>query len=115
MVFRKGESGNEGGNRGKKVFLDALNAIITQASTGEIPPLPAKSTIAHVMAQRLVKEALAQQKDPKTALAFIQEICDRAYGKPKQAIIGGDEDDEPIRIQTESDEDVIARYNKKEK
>lgn len=96
MVFRPGESGNPSGSRGKKPFLDALNAIITQASDGNVPPLPSGSTVAHVMAQRLVKEALSNSRDPRTALAFIQEICDRAYGKPKQALTGGDEDDRPL-------------------
>lgn len=96
MVFVPGESGNPSGGRGKKIFLDALNTIITQASIGEIPPLPEKSTVAHVLAQRLVTEAMGNTAEPKTALAFIQEICDRAYGKPKQALTGGDDDDKPL-------------------
>lgn len=96
MVFQPGKSGNPSGDNRRKVFVDALHCIITNPSTGEIPPLPKGSTVAHVMAQRLVKEAMGNAKDPKTALAFIQEICDRAYGKPKQALVGGDEDDKPL-------------------
>lgn len=96
MVFKPGESGNPTGGRGKKLFLDALNSLISQPSIGLVPELPENSTVAHVMAQRLITEAVGNAKDPKTALAFIQEICDRAYGKPKQTLIGGDEDDRPL-------------------
>lgn len=111
MPFKPGNNANPTGGSGRKIFVDALHAIITQKSVGEIPPLPAQSTVAHVMAQRLVKEAVGNAKDPKTALAFIQEICDRAYGKPKQAIIGGDEEDSPIKHEISvTDSEIIQRY-----
>lgn len=111
MAFEPGKSGNPEGGRGRKVFVDALHAIITQPSAGEVPPLPAKPTVAHVMAQRLVKEAVGNATNPKTALAFIQEICDRAYGRPKQALVGGDDDDKPIELRMQrhyTDEDLTA-------
>lgn len=96
MPFEAGKAANPTGKNGKKVFVDALHAIITQASIGEIPPLPEKSTVAHVLAQKLVTEALGNPNEPRTALSFIQEICDRAYGKPKQALTGGDDDDKSL-------------------
>lgn len=40
-----------------------------------------------------------------------ERLMDRTTGKPKQALTGGDEDDAPIRLLTNSDADIIARYN----
>lgn len=96
MVFQPGKSGNPDGQRGRKIFIDALNAILTQPSTNNVPELPSDSTVAHVMAQKLVRGALRDDWKPGEALAYIQEICDRAYGKPKQALTGGDDDDKPL-------------------
>lgn len=97
MPFVEGQSGNPSGHNGKKLFVDALHALISTTTEGDtLPSLPRGSTIAHRLAAKLVREALSNPKDPKTALAFIQEICDRAYGRPKQAIIGGDQDDKPL-------------------
>lgn len=97
MVWQAGQSGNPDGQRGKKVFLDALNGMISQkASTPDALALPPDSTVAHLMAQKLVRGALRDDWKPGEALAYLQEICDRAYGKPKQALTGGDDDDKPL-------------------
>lgn len=110
MVFKPGENNNPNGSRGRKLFVDALHTLISNKYDGRVPTLPEGATIAHALANRLVSEGLANSKDPKTALSFIQEICDRAYGKPKQVIVGGDEDDNPVQILTTSDQDLIKRY-----
>jgi hypothetical protein len=44
-------------------------------------------------------------------LAALQELGNRLEGKPAQAIIGGDDDDPPVRIQKV--ERVIVRANSK--
>lgn len=38
------------------------------------------------------------------------KVLDRAYGKPAQAIVGGDENDPPVRVLHEADTDIIQRY-----
>lgn len=97
MVFKAGEAANPTGHNGRKVFIDALNCMISQkADKADALELPPDSTVAHLMAQKLVKGALRDDWKPGEALAYLQEICDRAYGKPKQAITGGDEDDKPL-------------------
>lgn len=98
MTFQKGISGNPEGNRDRKLFVDALHSLISLPWDGKVPELPKDGTkkIAHALAHRLVKEGMENTRDPKMALQFIQEICDRAYGKPKQALTAGDEDDKPL-------------------
>lgn len=96
MPFEKGKVANPNGLAGRKIFVDALHSIITQQSDGGCPPLPQRSTVAHVMAQRLVEGALRTDWKPGEALAYMQEICDRAYGKPKQALTAGDDDDKAL-------------------
>ncbi len=96
MPFEKGESGNPGGQRQKKIFVDALHTLISLPYNDEMPSLPQNATIAYAMAHKLVKGSLRDDWKPHEALAYLQEICDRAYGKPKQALTGGDEDDKPL-------------------
>lgn len=94
--FQKGESGNPGGGRDRKVFVDALHSLISRPWCGKPPELGAGATVAHAMAHRLIKGSFNDGWKPGEALAYLQEICDRAYGKPKQALTGGDEDDKPL-------------------
>ena len=42
--------------------------------------------------------ALMESDDERTVVAACQAILDRGYGKPAQAITGGDEDDKPLTI-----------------
>jgi hypothetical protein len=42
--------------------------------------------------------ALTRSPDEKLAMQACVEIVNRAWGKPAQAIIGGDEDDAPVAI-----------------
>lgn len=44
--------------------------------------------------------ALLESEDEKTRLAAAQVLLDRGYGKPAQALVGGDEDDSPIQLRT---------------
>lgn len=43
--------------------------------------------------------ALLESDDEKVRLAAAQALLDRGYGKPAQAIIGGDEDDAPLKVE----------------
>ncbi len=93
MTFVKGQSGNPDGGRSRKIFIDALNYFIN-ADWGKdgVPALPKDAKVAHAMAQKLVKGALRDDWKPGEALSYLQEICDRAYGKPKQTLATDDED-----------------------
>lgn len=53
-----------------------------------------------------------RDKNGKTSdrISSAKELLDRAYGRPPQAIIGGDENDKPIRVLHEADEQIIKRY-----
>lgn len=96
MPFQKGNAANPTGYNGKKIFVDALHGFITRPWEGSIPELPPKATLAHAMAHRLISGAMNDDWKPGDALAYMQEICDRAYGRPKQALTGGDDDDKPL-------------------
>lgn len=43
--------------------------------------------------------ALLESDDEKVRLAAAQALLDRGYGKPAQAIVGGDEDDAPLKVE----------------
>ena len=86
MVFQKGQSGNPGGINGRKPFVDALHALITRDWDGNEPELPEKATVAHAMALKLIKGALRDDWKPGESLAYLQEICDRAYGKSQASV-----------------------------
>lgn len=43
-------------------------------------------------------------------MGAIRELGDRLDGKVPQALVGGDDDSAPIRLLTNSDADIIARY-----
>lgn len=55
----------------------------------------AKSVIA---INRLIE--LIGSKDEKVSLAACNSLLDRGMGKPVQAIVGGDEDENPLRVVT---------------
>jgi len=85
MPFKKGQSGNPQGRR------------IKSAGAREVEAAARLHGLASI--ERLV--ALAASDDERISLAANNSILDRAYGKPKQAIIGGTEDDNPVRVITE--------------
>lgn len=45
-----------------------------------------------------VISGLLTDDDPKVRLSAAQTLLDRAYGKVPQSIVGGDDDDAPVRI-----------------
>jgi hypothetical protein len=82
MPFEKGQSGNPGGR-------------------------PKESAEAKRLAQEHGPAAIAKLVElmncgqARTEVAAAQAILDRAYGKPAQPVVGGDEDDNPIRTLNE--------------
>lgn len=88
MPFQNGQVANPSGSTGRKIFVDALHSVITLDWNGQIPELPKDGSkkVAHAMAHRLVQGALRDDWKPGEALAYMQEVCDRAYGKPKETI-----------------------------
>lgn len=113
MPTPPGVSGNPEGTRNKKFFLDALHSLISiQWEDESTPPKPPRNSIgAHHLAYKLVSGAVKKDWKPQEALAYMQEMCDRAYGKSKQSHVGGDDDDPPISHSlAPADRDLIERY-----
>jgi hypothetical protein len=81
MAFQKGQSGNPGGRRKEDAAVKELAKQYT--------PL-AIETIVHLC---------EHGKAESTRLAAAIALLDRGWGRPAQSIIGGDEDDPPIRVQ----------------
>jgi hypothetical protein len=82
---------NPRGQQRDKPFRDALRMEAKLAEDGE--PTPAKPGSLRYIARALVLRAADE-----TAAA--REVGDRLDGKPAQAIVGGDEDDAPVRLET---------------
>ncbi|MBM7483333.1 ribosomal protein L17 [Bradyrhizobium sp. USDA 3686] len=89
MPFEPGTSGNPGGRKKEKKFTNALNLALAE----EIDKDGTKTTKLRIIADRLVTEAMSGES------WAIQQVMDRIEGKPAQAIVGGDEDDAPIKIE----------------
>ncbi|TGN75951.1 hypothetical protein EOW77_0032295 [Bradyrhizobium yuanmingense] len=68
-----------------------------------------KVTKLRVIADRLIAEAMSGES------WAIQQVMDRIDGKPAQAIVGGDEDDAPIRLEKIVREIVRAPDRKEDK
>lgn len=68
----------------EKSFANMLNIAISEATEEG-------GTKLRAVADALVNKAMAGD------VQAIKEIADRLDGKPAQAIIGGDEDDAPLR------------------
>lgn len=89
MVFQPGQSGNPGGQRGRKPLIDAMNTILTMGwEEGGIPDLPTDGsfTVAHAMAHNLVKGSMRSDWKPGETLEYFREVCDRTMGKPKETV-----------------------------
>lgn len=84
MPFKPGQSGNPGGRPKKKLFREALTKVLETA--GEDP-------------DKLTAIAQALYDKAKTGdVSAIKEVRDTLDGKPAQAIVGGDEEDNPINV-----------------
>ncbi len=87
--FQPGQSGNPNGRPKSRPFKDALDRILKEESKGEN-----ESNGLDEIVRALYTKA-------KTGdVPAIKEIAERYDGKVPQAVIGGDEDDPPIRAIT---------------
>jgi hypothetical protein len=83
MAFVKGQSGNPGGRPETRYIKDLARARTTEAL----------DTLA---------EVLKDKEAPHAArVSAANSLLDRGWGKPAQAIVGGDEDDPAVRLITE--------------
>lgn len=86
-MFEAGKSGNPGGRPKHKPFQEALRMEMLAAERGE-------ECIAPVGSLRWNARELLKKGD----VPSIREIADRLDGKVAQAIVGGDEDDNPVNV-----------------
>jgi hypothetical protein len=84
------QPGNQNAKKAKR-WQDALNKALARFESDELK-VKAGEALDKV-AETVVQQALAGNKDAW------QEISQRLDGKVPQALIGGDEDDAPIRIE----------------
>lgn len=82
MTFQAGKSGNPGGKPKVKPFADALRMEL--AAVGD------DQKGLRMIAAKLIEKAAEGD------MQAIKELADRVDGKVAQAIVGGDEDDNPI-------------------
>lgn len=87
-------AGRPKGAWSEKRFREALQAAVTEDGTDGQKRL-------RNIAEKLV---VAAETGDITA---IREVADRLDGKPAQAIVGGGEDDEPIRVITEIRRSIV--------
>ncbi len=86
MAFQPGQSGNPNGLKLRKIVREAL----TRAVLDEV------DAPTHTKLDKIVRAHL--NKALEGDVPAIKEIYDRLEGKVPQGIIGGDEDDNPIRL-----------------
>jgi hypothetical protein len=86
MTFVKGQSGNPSGRPKARPFRDALNMQIAEAGED------------HKALRRIALALL--DKAASGDVQAIKEVADRLDGKVPQGLIGGDDDDAPIKVQS---------------
>jgi len=84
--------GNKNASKGRRATMALERAIDVRDGQAEMPQGEEYSVLVEMWDKQI---DLALDGD-KGSLAMIAERLD---GKPKQAVVGGDEDDAPIRIQ----------------
>lgn len=105
MAYAPGTNGSQGTIKGKP-FRDAIVALIHRHPDDLLTDKP--KTVAQEIVLQLVKSA--RKGDQKA----ITELIDRVEGKPKQALIGGDDDDKPLipPALPPASKEIIERYEK---
>lgn len=102
MPFEPGKSGNPGGRSKAKPYQEALLKVLKRDEDDE---MPAGKTYLDKLARKHVVQALDGD------VALIRDIADRLDGKPAQAIVGGDDDDNPINIIARIERVIIDPQN----
>lgn len=86
-----------------KPFRDALRMEAALAEKGEDSPAPRGSL-------RWIARQMLNRAGEETAAA--REVGDRLDGKPAQAIVGGDEDDNPVKVLHKIERVIVNADNK---
>jgi hypothetical protein len=92
MAFAKGQSGNPGG-RPQSGYIKGLARAYTKE---------ALETLA----------AALKAENESTRVAAANSLLDRGWGKPAQAVVGGDEEDSPVRVITEIKRVIVRPDNR---
>lgn len=79
MAFEKGQSGNPGGRPKENAEVKAL-----------------ARTHGPRAIERLAE--IMNSADERAAAAASNALLDRGYGKPAQAIVGGSDEDDPVKL-----------------
>ena len=95
MAFQPGQSGNPSGGRKRKAFLTALELELAKVADDDQRGL-------RKIARNLM--TMAEGGD----IQAIKEIRDTLDGKPAQALVGGDDDDNPISLIHEIKRTIIG-------
>ena len=92
MKFQPGQSGNPGGRPKNSLRLKEIARQHTDAAI-----------------ETLVAALKAENENTRVAAA--NSLLDRAWGKPAQAIVGGDEDDNPVQLVAEIRRAIVDPRN----
>lgn len=82
-------AGRPRGAWANKAWRDALRVAVLRPLDEVVEP--------RTQLEALVQQLITNAKGGDTAA--LREVADRLDGKPAQAIVGGDEDDNPIAVQ----------------
>lgn len=93
MASKGGQIGNDNASRGA-VARRALLKAIERKSTGDTGPLVDRMSVLVQIWEKQIDIALEGNQQSATM------IVERLDGKPKQAIVGGDDDDNPLTVIT---------------
>ena len=107
MPFQAGQSGNPLGARKAKLWRETLMLTINRIEDGE--PLP----IGRTPLQRIIAKQVSMAIEGDGA--SIRDIADRLDGKPAQAIVGGDDDDNPVVIINRIERVLIDNANHRDR
>jgi len=95
MPFKPGQSGNTKGRPKGSFTKPRITDRISQQAVDEMVDLA-------------VQLATEGERPDTNLLKFLLE---QVYGKAKQAIVGGDEDDEPIKVKHKFDHSLAQAFN----
>lgn len=82
--------GNQNGRKAK-IWEQAIKRALARYSGSTV------DAGLDLLADRLVKAAITHEDDAAAA-QIMEKIGDRLDGKPAQAIVGGDDNDNPVRL-----------------
>jgi hypothetical protein len=92
MPFQPGQSGNPGGRPKVENIVKRIARNHTEKAINKLV-------------------TLLESTDERIQIAAAQAILDRGYGKPAQAIVGGDDEDNPISLIQKIERSIVRSNN----